>query len=156
MSNSFINLTESTFPFVINKKLANLNGLNDLGELTTNIKVKLKIDIISKFLFLVSGNIDASFRSRCQKCSKLSDIQLNIKTEVGIKDISQEELDTEKKYEIHYQDLKLFNINKLIKEEIHLNFPSIVLCCISESDKSLDVRKEQKIHPFKKIKDLIN
>ena len=91
-----------------------------------------------------------------QKCSKLSDIQLNIKTEVGIKDISQEELDTEKKYEIHYQDLKLFNINKLIKEEIHLNFPSIVLCCISESDKNLDVRKEQKIHPFKKIKDLIN
>lgn len=156
MANLLINLTENTFPFVINKEIANLDGLNDLGELTKNIRVKLKIDIVSKNLFLISGNIDASFKSRCQKCFKLLDIQLNIEIEVGIKDISQEELDSKEKYEIHYQDLKLFNINNLIKEEVHLNFPSIVLCRTSESDESMDVRKEQKIQPFKKIKDLIN
>ena len=43
MSNSFINLTESTFPFVINKKLANLlkivrnNGVAKPGQIATNI-----------------------------------------------------------------------------------------------------------------------
>ena len=156
MPNSLINLTESTFPIVINKEIANLGGLNELGELTKNIRVKLTIDIVSKNLFLVSGNIDASFKSRCQKCFKLSDIQLKINTEVGIKDISQEELTSKEIYEIHYQDLKLFNINNLIKEEVHLSFPSIVLCCSSKSSESRDVRKEKKIQPFKKIKDLIN
>ena len=156
MANSLINLPESSFPFIINKEIDNLDGLNDLGELTKNIRVKMKIDIVSKNLFLVSGNIDASFKSKCQKCFKLSDIQLNIETEVGIKDISEEELDSEEKYEIHYQDLKLFNINNLIKEEVHLSFPSIILCCTSESDESMEIRKEQKIQPFKKIKDLIN
>ena len=75
MSNSFINLTESTFPFVINKKLANLNGLNDLGELTTNIKVKFKIDIISKCLFLVNGNIDVQhyFSTDCSAVTSVEE-----------------------------------------------------------------------------------
>ena len=50
MANLLINLTENTFPFVINKEIANLDGLNDLGELTKNIRVKLKIDIVSKKL----------------------------------------------------------------------------------------------------------
>ena len=82
-------------------------------------------------------------------------MDLKINTKVGIKDNLEQEVKTNEPFEIHYQNLRLFDINKFIVEEIYLNFPSIVLCCGSGSNKNKDQIKKQKIRPFKKIKDLI-
>ena len=57
--------------------------------------------------------------------------------------------------EVHYQDLDNFDIDVLITEEIHLNFPLIVHCCGPYNNDDLNDEDIEKIQPFKKIRDLI-
>ena len=83
---------------------------------------------------MAKGKISVTLESECQRCSELFDVNLQIKSQVGIKDITEENLDSKGPYEIHYQDLNCFSIEKLIAEEIHLNFPSRAICCESDNN----------------------
>ena len=58
------------------------------------------------------------------------------------------------KKEISNYKQQVLEVEKLIAEEIHLNFPSRVICCESDNN---DKEREynQKVKPFKKIRDLI-
>ena len=150
-----INLTDCSYPIHIKKDLDTLEGLSYLGQLKSKIKVDLKLEKISSKIFFVKGHVSSSFKTECQKCLKLMDIQLKTNTEVTIKDKSEEQFDLNNPDEIHYQDIFLFNINKLILEEINLNFPTVVVCCSSESINKKKSTINRKIQPFKKIGDLI-
>ena len=154
MTETPINLNEGFFPIPIKKEIKNLDNLDNLGVIKKDIKINLEIEKYSEDLLLVKGDISVTFLSECQKCSKLTDIDLQIKTQVGIKNITEEKVDEKGPYEIHYQDLNCFSLKALIAEEIHLNFPSRVICCESDNN---DKEKEnnQKVKPFKKIRDLI-
>tara|TARA_B100001013_G_scaffold304079_1_gene206414 strand:- start:327 stop:803 length:477 start_codon:yes stop_codon:yes gene_type:complete len=153
--NNLINLLQESFPILITKEINSLEGLINLGQLKRKIKIDLSINKVSSNLFLVRGSINATFITECQKCRKPSDVELNIASEVGLKNSPEEESDSKISYEIHYQNLELFDIDKLISEEIYLNYPSIVLCCSSEITIEESLRNIKKIQPFKKIKDLI-
>ena len=153
MTETPINLNEGFFPIPIKKEIKNLDNLDNLGVIKKDIKINLEIEKYSDDLLLVKGDISVTFLSECQKCSKLTDIDLQIKTQVGIKNITEEKVDEKGPYEIHYQDLNCFNIDDLIAEEIHLNFPSRAICCeLDNNDKEKE--NNQKVKPFKKIRDL--
>ena len=155
MTETPINLNEGFFPIPIKKEIKNLDNLDNLGVIKKDIKINLEIEKYSDDLLLAKGDISVTFLSECQKCSKLMDIDLQIKTQVGIKNITEEKVDEKGPYEIHYQDLNCFNIDDLIAEEIHLNFPSVVICCNPDNANDKEDKENQKIRPFKKIRDLI-
>ena len=155
MKHAFLNLNEGSFPIKLNKELKDIYDLERLGEIKDHINIKLIIEKFSKELFVVRGFISVSFEADCQTCFKKMLINLNLKTDVGIKDIKYENLDKKGPLEIHYQDLENFNINAFVSEEIYLNFPSIVTCCTIENKEKSEEMKLNKIKPFKKIRDLI-
>ena len=155
MKESNINLYESTFPFNLAKNIKSIEGLENLGNLLDIIKVNFLISKIDANSFFLQGNIKAAFESECQRCSKLSPIDLDIKSKVGIKDKLVESSDQKISDDIHYQNLQSFNINILVREEIYLNFPSIFFCCTKEIEKGDNIIFDKKVRPFKKIRDLI-
>lgn len=155
MVNTSINLLEGSFPILVKREDLMAKDLTILGELKNKVKVEIKINKIATNLFFAEGFIEASFKTKCQRCGQFSNIELNINLKIAIKDNSEEELDIKAPYEVHYQNLQLFDIDKLVLEEIYLNFPSTVVCCNLKSNKNTNLNKEQKTQPFKKIKDLI-
>ena len=155
MKHTLLNLNEGSFPIKLDKKLKDLPGLEDLGQVKDHIIVKLIIEKFSRVLFLVKGNISVAIEADCQTCFKKTLIKLSLETDVGIKDIKYENVDKKEPLEVHYQDLENFNINDLVSEEIYLNFPSIVTCCTIESNEKLQEKSLNKIRPFQKIRDLI-
>ena len=155
MKHTLLNLNEGSFPIKLDKKLKDLYGLEGLGEIKDHINVKLIIEKFSKDLFLAKGQISITIEADCQTCFKKTLIEIDLETDVGIKDINYENVDEKGPLEVHYQDLENFNINDLISEEIYLNFPSIVTCCTIESNEKLQEKSLNKIRPFQKIRDLI-
>jgi len=155
MKQNLLNLNEGSFPIKLDKKLKDLHGLEDLGQVKDHIIVKLIIEKFSRVFFLAKGNISVSIEADCQTCFKKTLIKLSLETDVGIKDIKYENVDKKEPLEVHYQDLENFNINDLVSEEIYLNFPSIVTCCTIESNDKLEEKNLNKIRPFQKIRDLI-
>ena len=155
MKHNFLNLQEGSFPIKLDKKLKDLHGLEDLGQVKDHIIVKLIIEKFSTVLFFAKGNISVTIETDCQTCFKKTLIKLNLETDVGIKDIKYENEDKKEPLEVHYQDLENFNINDLVSEEIYLNFPSIVTCCTIESNDKSEEKSLNKIRPFQKIRDLI-
>ena len=155
MEHNFLNLNEGSFPVKIKKRLKSLNNLDQLGEIKEDIKVSLEIERLSKEVFLAKGFISVSFKSECLRCFKHMDTDLNLDIKVGIKDNRYENLDKKGPLEVHYQDLDNFDIDALIAEEIHLNFPSTVNCCGPDNNDDLNNEDLEKIQPFKKIRDLI-
>ena len=155
MKQNLLNLNEGSFPIKLDKKLKDLHGLEDLGQVKDHIIVKLIIEKFSRVFFLAKGNISVSIEADCQTCFKKTLIKLSLETDVGIKDIKYENVDKKEPLEVHYQDLESFNINDLISEEIYLNFPSIVTCCTIESNVKLEEKSLNKVRPFQKIRDLI-
>ena len=155
MKHTLLNLNEGSFPIKLDKKLKDLYGLEGLGEIKDHINVKLIIEKFSKDLFIAKGHITIAIEADCQTCFKKTLIEIDLETDVGIKDIKYENVDEKGPLEVHYQDLENFDINNLISEEIYLNFPSIVTCCtIGSNDKSKE-KSLNKIRPFQKIRDLI-
>ena len=155
MDHTFLNLNEEIFPIKLNKKYKELRDLEGLGKINDHIIVELIIENFSEDLFLAKGIISVTFEADCQTCFKKNPITLNLETSVGIKDIKYENLDKKGPLEVHYQDLENFNINDLVSEEIHLNFPSIVTCCTIEGNEKSQRNDLNKIKPFQKIRDLI-
>ena len=155
MKHTLLNLNEGSFPIKLDKKLKDLSRLEGLGEIKDHIHVNLNIEKISKDLFLAKGHISIDIEADCQTCFKKTLIEIDLETDVGIKDIKYENVDEKGPLEVHYQDLENFNINDLISEEIYLNFPSIVTCCTIESNDKSEEKSLNKIRPFQKIRDLI-
>ena len=155
MKHILLNLNEGSFPIKLDKKLKDLSSLEGLGEIKDHINVNLNIEKISKDLFLAKGHISIAIEADCQTCFKKTLIEIDLETDVGIKDINYENVDEKGPLEVHYQDLENFNINDLISEEIYLNFPSIVTCCTIESNNKSEEKSLNKIRPFQKIRDLI-
>ena len=155
MKHTLLNLNEGSFPIKLDKKLKDLSSLEGLGEIKDHINVNLNIEKISKDLFLAKGHISIAIEADCQTCFKKTLIEIDLETDVGIKDINYENVDEKGPLEVHYQDLENFNINDLISEEIYLNFPSIVTCCTIESNDKSEEKSLNKIRPFQKIRDLI-
>ena len=155
MKHILLNLNEGSFPIKLDKKLKDLYGLEGLGEIKDHINVKLIIEKFSKDLFIAKGHISIAIEADCQTCFKKTLIEIDLETDVGIKDIKYENVDEKGPLEVHYQDLENFNINDLISEEIYLNFPSVVTCCTIESNDKSEEKSLNKIRPFQKIRDLI-
>ena len=155
MKHILLNLNEGSFPIKLDKKLKDLYGLEGLGEIKDLINVNLIIEKFSKDLFLAKGHISIAIETDCQTCFKKTLIEVDLETDVGIKDIKYENVDEKGPLEVHYQDLENFNINDLISEEIYLSFPSIVTCCTIESNDKSEEKSLNKIRPFQKIRDLI-
>ena len=155
MKHILLNPNEGSFPIKLDKKLKDLSSLEGLGEIKDHINVNLNIEKISKDLFLAKGHISIAIEADCQTCFKKTLIEIDLETDVGIKDIKYENVDEKGPLEVHYQDLENFNINDLISEEIYLNFPSIVTCCTIESNDKSEEKSLNKIRPFQKIRDLI-
>jgi uncharacterized metal-binding protein YceD (DUF177 family) len=155
MENNFINLNEGSFPIKIKKSLKKLTNLDQLGEIREDIKVNLEIERMSEFLFFTKGIILVTFESECQRCFKNTDINLNLEIKVSIKDKKYQNIDKKGPIEVHYQDVHNFDIDTLIAEEIHLNYPSIVDCCSTDNNDEISDQDLKKIKPFKKIRDLI-
>ena len=155
MNISLINLTEGNFPFNIKQELKLLDGLGNLGSSKGPIKINLEFKKLDKNTFLVQGDISLTIINECQRCSKPMDTILNIDMEVCIKDKIELNSNLEETSEIHYQSLEFFNLENLILEEIYLNFPTVSLCCSAEEHENFLNNRDEKIRPFKKIRDLI-
>ena len=155
MKKNFINLNEGSFPIKIKKSLKKLTNLDQLGEIKEDIKVNLEIERKSEDLFFTKGIVLVTFESECQRCFKNTDINLNLEIKVSIKDKKYQNIDKKGPIEVHYQDVDNFDIDTLITEEIHLNYPSIVNCCSTDNNDEVNDQDLKKIKPFKKIRDLI-
>ena len=117
----------------------------------SNIDIK-KLDKYVLHIIKQNPTDSKEFTKACLKARKLYKIQPK---KAQIINYYRQLIDEKKRYETHYQELDNFNILELISEELQLNFPSIIVC---SSCKNLDKNnkyKDQKIRPFKKIRDLI-
>ncbi len=155
MKNNFINLNEGSFPIKIKKSLKKLTNLDQLGEIKEDIKINLEIERMSEDHFFTKGIVLVNFESECQRCFKNTDINLNLEIQVSIKDKKYQNIDKKGPIEVHYQDVNNFDIDTLITEEIHLNYPSIVNCCGTDNNDEISDEDLKKVKPFKKIRDLI-
>ncbi len=94
MEDTLLNLNEGSFPISIKKLFSNLDNLDNLGTIKKGIKTDLKIEKFSNNLLLAKGKISVTLESECQRCSELFDVNLQIKSQVGIKDITEENLNS--------------------------------------------------------------
>lgn len=155
MKSNFLDFSKERFPITLKKRLKNLTNLDQIGEIKEDIKVNLEIEKISEDLFFVKGIVSVTFESECQRCFKNTDINLNLEIKVNVKDKKYQNSDKKEPFEVHYQDVDNFDIDTLIAEEIHLNYPSIVNCCGTDNSDEISDEDFKKVKPFKKIRDLI-
>ena len=153
--NKFINLREGKFPIKMSLDISYLK--NDVDF--TNLKkghAELLISKLSMDLFSCKGEIIILFNDKCQSCLKETVVNLTINSNVIIKDSDILLEDIDRPDETHFQKLKFFEIEKLILEEISLNYPSLIRCEDQNCLKLEDAFVEEKIQPFKKIRDLLD
>ena len=140
--NKFINLREGKFPIKMSLDISYLK--NDVDF--TNLKkghAELLISKLSMDLFSCKGEIIILFNDKCQSNVIIKD------SDILLEDIDRPD-------ETHFQKLKFFEIEKLILEEISLNYPSLIRCEDQNCLKIEDAFIEEKIQPFKKIRDLLD
>ena len=153
--NKFINLREGKFPIILNLDIAYLRDSIDFINLKEG-STSLVITKLTADLFSCKGKIIINFQDICQSCLKETSIYLTIDSNVIIKDSDILLEDKDKPDETHFQKLKFFEIEKLILEEISLNYPSLIRCEDKNCLKLEDTFLEEKIQPFKKIRDLLD
>ena len=149
-----INLKEGAFPIKMDLMLKDVD-LKKIGRIKDSISGKIEISLISKNLFRCEGSINTVFIDNCQSCLEEIEVNLNIFSNLVIKDESMMMDDDSNQDQTHYQNIEYFDIKQLIQEEVSLNYPNIVRC----KENCLEIKplkKEEKNFPFKKIRDLID
>ena len=119
------------------------------------MKINLSIEKLSLDLFSCKGVIESFFLNTCQICLKEAEIKLTLETNLIIKDEDVLLDFSNKPDESHFQNLKYFQIERLVEEEICLNYPSVVKCNTEDCLDFANPEKEEKLQPFKKIRDLL-
>ena len=151
----YLNLREGKFPIKIDKFDIKFSDDLSLGILKNPLIINLSIDKLSSEIFICKGIIKSSFIESCQSCLKDVEVKLSVDTNLIIKDTDILLDKSTKSDESHYQNLKYFQIKKLIEEEICLNYPSIIRCEEQDCIEFKEISNEKKIQPFQKIRDLI-
>ena len=148
------NLKEGAFPITMDLLIEDID-LENIGRLKESVCGNITISLISKNLFRCEGSINTAFIDNCQSCLKDTEVCLNFKCNLVIKDEELMMDDDSNQDQTHYQNLEYFDVKQLIQEEISLNYPNIIKC----EDNCLEINpieKEEKNLPFKKIRDLID
>jgi uncharacterized metal-binding protein YceD (DUF177 family) len=153
--NKVLNLREGKFPIKIKQELTRFPYDTDMGELVEG-SVDLSIEKLSYELFVCKGAVNSVFGGICQSCLKQIRIDLNFEINVVIKDSDILLDDATKPDESHFQQLKFFQVELLIFEEISLNYPAVLKCQNGECVTYDQPKKEEKLQPFKKIRDLLD
>ena len=151
--NVIINLTEGNFPININNTYE--KSILDHINLNQDIFVDIVIEKPSLNILFAKGIIKTQINDKCESCFKKLNYKININTNIEIQDekLSMDRVNRNK--DIHFQNISEFDIKELIKEEIYLNIPSIMLCEEENCITNKEAQKEQLARPFKKIRDLI-
>ena len=156
MKKKLINLYEANFPLSFELGLIDIPKNSITGEPMPSMRINVEIKKLSSELFLCKGQIEASFKDTCQSCLKVILLPLNIDINTSLKD-EQSIIKPENNLdESHFQNLKFFDLDKLIIEEIYLNYPSVAYCHGRNDNDIESLKAEQKIQPFKKIRDLLD
>ena len=149
-----LNLKEGSFPIKLSLVLDSLS-IPDVGKLQNQLNIEASISRISKNILKCDGYISGIFIDICQNCLNKTNVEINNKIEVAIKDSTELLNDSSDQDQTHYQDLEYFNIEIFIEEEIALLYPDIVKCRENCSLTEQELEKERNL-PFKKIRDLID
>ena len=152
---NYLNLREGKFPIKIDTTIENLSVDLNLGVLKAPVSINLSIEKLSSDLFSCKGIIESCFLNTCQVCLQETEIRINLDTNLIIKDKEILLDKNNESDESHYQNLKYFQIKKLIEEEICLNYPSVIRCEEQDCIEFKEISNEKKIQPFQKIRDLI-
>ena len=148
-----LNLKEGSFPIKLSIVLDELD-IPNIGKLIDNLKFEAEINKISKYLYKCDGIISGNFSDQCQNCLNLTALEVSSLIDVAVKDIAELHSYSSDQDQTHYQDLEYFNIQTFIEEEISIAYPDIVKCdkdCLENTA----IEEEEKIFPFKKIRDLM-
>jgi uncharacterized metal-binding protein YceD (DUF177 family) len=152
---NYLNLREGKFPIKIDTFIENLSDGLNLGTLKTPLSINLSIDKLSSDLFSCKGVIESCFLNSCQICLKEAEISVSLDTDLIIRDVDVLLDFSNKPDESHFQNLKYFQIEKLVEEEICLNYPGVIKCNSKDCLDFTQPAKEEKLQPFKKIRDLL-
>jgi len=156
MKKKLINLYETNLPLNFEIESIEMPIDDSIGKPLFPMRISIEIKKLSSELFLCKGKIEVSFIDTCQACLNETVLKLDINIDTSIKD----ELSINKSEEVidesHYQDLKFFDLDKLIVEEVYLNYPSVTYCPGRVNDEDKNLKLEQKVQPFKKIRDLLD
>jgi len=153
---SYLNLREGKFPIKIDTSIESLSDGLNLGALKNPLKINLSIEKLSSDLFSCKGVIDSYFLNDCQICLKEAEVKVSLNTDLIIRDVDVLLDFSNKPDESHFQNLKYFQIEKLVEEEICLNYPSVIKCNSKDCLDFAQPEKEEKLQPFKKIRDLLD
>jgi uncharacterized metal-binding protein YceD (DUF177 family) len=152
---NYLNLREGKFPIKLETSIEGLSDGLNLGTLKNPLNINLSIEKLSSDLFSCKGVIDSCFLNTCQICLQETEINVTLETDLIIKD-EEVLLDfSNKPDESHFQNLKYFQIERLVEEEICLNYPSVIKCNTEDCSDFTKPEKEEKLQPFKKIRDLL-
>ena len=150
---NYLNLREGKFPIKIDTTIENLSVDLNLGVLKAPVSINLSIEKLSSDLFSCKGIIESCFLNTCQVCLQETEIRINLDTNLIIKDKEILLDSSNKPDESHFQNLKYFQIEKLVEEEICLNYPSVIRCEEQDCIEFKEISNEKKIQPFQKIRD---
>ena len=152
---NYLNLREGKFPIKLETFIEILSDGLNIGTLKHPLKINLSIEKLASDLFSCKGVIESCFLNTCQICLKEAEINLTLETNLIIKDEDVLLDFSNKPDESHFQNLKYFQIERLVEEEICLNYPSVVKCNTDDCLDFANPEKEEKLQPFKKIRDLL-
>ena len=152
---NYLNLREGKFPIKIDTSIENLSDGLNLGALKCPLSINLLIQKLSSDLFSCKGVINSYFLNTCQLCLKEAEVNVSFDTDLIIRDVDVLLDFSNKPDESHFQNLKYFQIEKLVEEEICLNYPSVIKCNSKDCLDFTRPEKEEKLQPFKKIRDLL-
>ena len=152
---NYLNLKEGKFPIKVETSIEILSDGLNIGTLKHPLKINLSIEKLSLDLFSCKGIIESCFLNTCQICLQDAEINLNLETNLIIKDEDVLLDFSNKPDESHFQNLKYFQIERLVEEEICLNYPTVVKCNTEDCLDFAIPEEQEKLQPFKKIRDLL-
>ena len=98
-----LNLKEGSFPIKLNLAFDSLS-IPDVGKLQNQLNIEASISRISKSILKRDGYISGMFIDICQNCLNKTNVEINNKIEVAIKDSTELLNDSSDQDQPHYQD----------------------------------------------------